>query len=378
MSKIILTSVTHSKLILLLLMLMAAYASLNFAENKPKKKVRHWNIELSMSPYYDSNILKYSDKYIDRFLNREDEGRFHINRYDDMVVRYSGSVSYTNRFINKLKSIFSADLSYYKYSFNNVKDWLRFNIDWRQYFLSRSSFRISYSYIPHFYVRHFRDEDWIAVYGYTPITFQPYEFSKDDFSFWIHHYIFKDTGVRLYFSYYKYFLDEHNTEYDSDDYLYGIRVFQKISKNLRVDAGYKYVTSKAKGYDEPGETLATSDDVDATNYSHNYLAGISYNLPKILEMKNDLNLDVSYERVFYTTNHFYEIDPIHAGRHDKVIDITFSWDFNLPLNAEVSAFYSYTSRETSTPAEANAEYISDEKSYHEYQTGLRIKYNFEF
>ncbi len=378
MNKSFFTSSIQCRTGLILVILLLIINSAAYAENNPAKKIKHWGVEISLSPYYDSNILKYSDKYIDRFMNREDEGRFHINRYDDMVIQYSGRVSYTNTFIKKLKSIFFIDYRFNRYSFNTVKDWMRFNVAWRQYFFSRSSFMISYSYIPDYYVRHFRDDDWIAVYGYTPITFKPYEFSKDDFSFWIHHYIFSETGLRLYFSYYRYFLDQNNTEYDSDDYLFGFRVFQKVTNKLRVDAGYKYVYSKAKGYDEPGETIETSDDVDATNYSHNYFGGISYTLPKVFGLRNRLNLDINYERVFYTTDHFYEIDPIHAGRHDKVLDMSFSYDIDLPFDADVSVFYAFTSRKTNTPAAANAEYISDEKSYNQYQTGIKVQYNFEF
>jgi hypothetical protein len=346
--------------------------------NNPKKKVKHWEAGLSISPYYDSNILKYSDKYIQRFINLQDEGRFHINRYDDLVAKYSAGLSYSNRFIKKLNTILSADFSYNKYSFNSIKDWARYSVGWRQYFYSKSCFMISYSFIPHFYVRHFRDEDWIAVYGYTPITFKPYEFSKDDYSFWIQHYFFKNTMVRAYFSYMKYFLDKDNTEYDSNDFLYGIRIFQKLTKKLKVDVGYKYITSDAKGYDQPGETKQTSDDVDATNYSHNYLVGINYDLPRVFRMRNSISLDFEYERCFYTTDNFYELDRIHAGRHDKNYELTFTYDISMPGNVRVSAFYSLFDRKTGTPAAANAEYISDEKSYNQYQTWIRIDYNFKF
>ena len=368
----------RNNLMIIFILLAMMPASLSYSEDSPKKKIKYWNADISISPYYDSNILKYSDKYIQRFMNREDEGRFHINRYDDLVVQYSLGLTYSNTLIKKLKSEFSFDYSYNRYSFNNVKDWMRFSIGWMQYFLPKSSFMISYSYIPHFYVRHFRDEDWAAFYGFTPLTFQPYEFSKDDFSFWVQHYFFKSTRVRLYFSYYRYLLDPNNTEYDSNDFMYGIRVFQTIAKNLSVNAGYKYATSTAKGYDGPAETKETADDVNADNYSHNYFAGISYNLPKILRMKNSVGIDVQYERTFYTTTNFYEIDPIHAGRHDKNLDVTFNYNIDLAGNTNVSAFYSFTARKTGTPAAVNAEYISDEKSYDQYQAGMKIKYNLEF
>jgi hypothetical protein len=361
-----------------LILLLALPASEVKAGNNPKKKVKHWEAEISISPYYDSNILKYSDKYIDRFVNMQDEGRFHINRYDDLVSKYSVRLNYSNKFIKKLNSEFSFDFRYSKYSFNPVKNWLRYSVGWRQYFLSKSCFMISYSFIPHFYVRDFRDEDWVAVYGYVPSAFKPYEFSKDDISFWVQHYFFKHTNVRAYFSYMKYFLDPNNTEYDSKDYLYGIRIFQKLTKNLYIDVGYKYIYSNAKGYDQPGETKQTSDDVDATNYAHNYLAGIDYKLPKVFGMNNRISLDFLYERCFYTTDHFYELDPIHAGRHDKNYDISVTYRLDLSKSVQVSAFYSSLGRKTGTPAAANAEYISDEKSYEQYQTGIEISYNIKF
>lgn len=370
--------ILHNIFSLLLILILILPESELAAEKKPGKKVKHWEVDLSISPFYDSNILKYSDKYIDRFMNRQDEGRFQINRYDDLVTNYSAGLSYTNQFIKKLNSTFSFDFGYSRYSFNPVKNWLRYSIGWRQDFLSTSSFNISYSYIPHFYVRHFRDEEWITVYGYIPLTFKPYEFSKDDFSFWIQHNIFKSTKVRGYFSFMKYFLDPNNTEYDSKDYVYGLRIYQQVTKYLNINAGYKYLYSDAKGYDQAGESKETSDDVNATNYGHNFVAGLNYTLPKILNMNNSIGLDFSYERCFYTTGQFYELDPIHAGRNDKNYDLTVTYNLKLPGDVGMSAFYNLMGRKTGTPVDINAEYISDEKSYEQYQMGMKFNYNINF
>ena len=78
---------------------------LNAGDN-PEKKVDHWRINLSLSPYYDSNILKYSEKYIERFKNGEDAGRFHINRIDDLTLGYALGVTYSDEIIGKLKTYF--------------------------------------------------------------------------------------------------------------------------------------------------------------------------------------------------------------------------------------------------------------------------------
>jgi hypothetical protein len=323
--------------------------------------------------------LKYSDKYIERFKNLEDEGRFHINRIDDITIGYSFGVSFTDKFIGNLRTIIGAGFDSDAYSYNSIKSWFTYDVFFRQYITSSTSFLISYSYIPGFYVRHFRDEDWVKYYGYTPITFQPYEFSKDDFSFWLQHsFSWKTTRARAYFSYMRYFLNSSNTEYDSNDFLYGLRIYQSLSDNLDINIGYYYITSDAKGYDEPGESRESSDDSDATNYEHVYLAGFDLQLPKIFSLKNEISIDAQYQRAFYTTNHFLELDPLHAGRYDYNYRVFVNYNWDLFRNFSITAFYQWMGRESSTSAEANREYVSDEKDYTQYRVGLRFNYLIKF
>ena len=347
-------------------------------ENPPKDKNK-WSVSLSLSPYYDSNILKYSDKYIERFKNREDEGRFHIHSIDDLTFGYSIGLTYSDEIINNLKTILGGGFDTDAYTYNSIKSWSAYNIYLRQYLSSSTSFSISYSYIPEFYVRHFRDEDWVVYYGFTPETFQPYEFSKDDFSFWLQ-YIFnwKTTRARAYFSYDRYYLNPSNTEYDSNDFLYGFRIFHSLTDKLDVSAAYYYITSDAKGYDEPGETKSASDDSDASNYEHVYALGLDYQMPKIFSLENDLSIDAQYSRAFYTTDHFLELDPLHAGRYDYNYRVFVNYNWFIFDDFSVTAFYQWMARESSTSAEANREYVSDEKDYTQYRIGLRFNYSISF
>ena len=151
-----------------------------FANNKilagdnPAKAKNKWSVSFSLSPYYDSNILKYSNKYIERFNNREDEGRFHIHSIDDLTLGYSFGLSFSDVIIGKLKTIIGAGFDSDAYTYNSIKSWFTYDIFLRQYLSKSTSVYVSYSYIPNFYVRHFRDEDWVNYYGYIPETFQPY------------------------------------------------------------------------------------------------------------------------------------------------------------------------------------------------------------
>lgn len=350
-----------------------------FAGDNPEKNKNRWTISLSLKPYYDSNILKYSEKYIERFKNREDEGRFHIETIDDLVFGYSVGITYSDNIIGNLKSFFGAGFDSDAYTYNSIKTWLTYNIFWRQYITSSTSFNLSYSYIPKFYVRHFRDEDWVRYYGFTPDTFRPYEFSKDDFSFWAQHILsWKTTRVRAYFSYMRYYLDESNTEYDSNDFLFAFRIFQAITDELDVNVGYSYITSDAKGYDEPGETRETSDDSDATNYEHIYTAGLDLRLPKIFSLNNDISIDAQYQRAFYTTDHYVEQDPLHAGRYDYNYRIFLNYNWEIFSKFSLTAFYHWMGRESSSPSDLNKEYISNEKDYTQYRVGIRFNYLIRF
>jgi hypothetical protein len=148
--------------------------------------------------------------------------------------------------------------------------------------------------------------------------------------------------------------------------------------NLDFTFGYFYSTSDAKGYDEPTETKETSDDSDATNYDHTYFAGFDLILPKVFSLNNDISLDFQYQRTFFTTDNYVELDPLHVGRYDYNYRVITN--YNLVLNNSLSAtiFYNWFLREASSPSDYNKEYISDEKDYTQYRIGVRLDYLIKF
>lgn len=349
------------------------------ATEKPKKKADNWTLTISIGPYYDSNILKYSDKYIERFNNREDPGRFHIDRIDDLTFGYSAGLTYSDNIIGKLKTTLGGGYDSDAYTYNSVKTWATYSLFLRQQITSTTTAQFSYSYIPKFYVRHFRDDDWVYYYGYTEIAFQPYTFSKDDFNLWIHQILpWKTTRVRLYFDYSRYFLNEAYTEYDSNDYMFGFRIYQKFLKQFQITLGYLYTTSDAKGYDEIDETKDNSDDSDATNYEHTYNAGLLWNLPKVFNRSNSISADFQYQRTFFTTKEFVEVDPLHVGRYDYNYRLFLNYNLSIVGNLSATLFYNWYAREASSPSDYNREYISNEKDYTQYRIGINLNYLLTF
>jgi hypothetical protein len=353
-------------------------------KSKEKSKPKRYEVEVGLDAVYDDNILKYSDKYLERFMDGMDFGRFHIETYDDMILKPSFKFTSTFNFFKKQKTKFSFDYSYSAYIVNDIKNWQGIGISVNQSFLKRASFRISYNYIPDFYVRHFRDEDLVQYYeettgfGYIPETFVPFSFAKDNIGFWIQNTFFKNTRLRLVFDYARYFHNEHYTEYDCKNLMYGFQINQAITKELKVDLGFEFTNSRAKGYDEPGETLETSDDADANNVANGFLFGLSYQLPKIMNLKSNLNAGLDYDLKYYTTDNYVEVDPEHAGRVDNSLAISVNYNVEISKSFSIGAFYKWSGRDSYTSSEINSNYVSNEKDYKQNQVGLELSYGLKF
>jgi len=335
-----------------------------------------WNIKLQIGSIYDSNILKYSDKYIEKYNNNEDEGRFHINRYDDLIIHSSIQTSYNFRLIKKLNSIVSGGIRHRTYTLNSIKNWYLFNISWRQYLSKKFSLKIIYSYIPEFYVRHFRDGDWIDKFGYEPITFQPYSFSKDNYSFLAQYSLFKNTLLKMSFSFMDYYHNEHYTEYDSNNYLYGFNVSHSLDKKIKLNVGYRYLNSDANGYDNTNETKISSDDSDASYTEDIFILGCEWRLPKLFGHSNNVSVESKYQKRYYSSKHFPLEDRLHAGRIDDNFRLFVSYKYYLQKDLNLKLFYNLFYRDSDTKAEENKIYVSDEKAYDQYQIGLLISYSF--
>ena len=313
-----------------------------------------------------------------RFVNNEDEGRFHVKKYDDLVFDYSARLAYSKNILENLRSIISAKIDFNQYSFNTIKSWISYDLGWQQYINKKTIIMLSYSYLPDFYIAHYRDDDWTKIYGYTSETFQRYSFSKTDYSLWVQHSFSDETKARIYFSHTKYFYNEHFTEYDSDNFMFGGRVFHDLSNKITIDAGYKYTSSNAKGFDEPFETKQNSDDNDATYYEHVFSAGIEYKMPKIFRLNNTISISAEFILRDYTTEHSVESDPLHAERNDFNYRLYLDYNIDILNNFSAGVFLNLLFRDADTSIEMNREYVSDEKDYNQFQLGLDFNYKFQF
>lgn len=325
-------------------------------------------LDVGLSSVYDNNILRYSDKYIDRFNKRQDEGRFHINTLDDLILVTSMRGSASVALIGSLNTTASIDFRKRTYTHNAIKDWQYFGLTLRQDISKRIAAQIGYNYTPSFYIRHYRDDDWAKEFGYIPVTFQPYGYKKDDVNSWIQYSLSTGTRVRALFAYTRYFYNEHFTEYDCANSSYGIELYQTILKTIRVSAGFGYVESRGDGT----ATMNPSYDEDSFDL------GVDLQLPKVFGRANSIGVSGEYARRVFTTHHYLELDINHAGRRDHDYRFSATYGFELMKSLSLGLSYAWHRRDAETSAQANAEYLAEEKNYKQYQISFDVRYSLTF
>jgi len=367
--------ITYSTGLLFVLSVLSA-GSVSAQKNDRQKPV--FNISAGLTSMYDDNILKYSDKYIDRFLNNEDEGRFHIRTYDDVVLSPELEMSASYRFIRKLNTTLTGGYRFTSYIVNNNKSRSYLYLGLRQYFTRKASIKVSWDYIPDFYVRHFRDDDWVGIYGYTPETFKPFTFTKESYGAELMNTFFKNTRAKLIFEHASYFYNSHFTEYDCNNNAWELNIRQPLIKGLKLEAGYTFTKSDAKGSDEPGESKQSSDDSDGSYEEDAYLIRVLWDLPEFQKHRHSLDVKTEFSKRYFTSEKSALLDPLHAGRVDNNLGLNVTYSIGLTKAMGIAFFYNWYSRNASSLAEENSQFVSEEKDYGQSQIGLSVTYTMKY
>ncbi len=362
-----------SNWILKIILLMTIVSVVLNAQKQPDT----WDMQFSLSGGYDNNILRYSDKYIDRFNGGTDAGRFYINNPDGFIFRNEIELEKKLEVFGHT-AIPSANVFFKNYVGSSIKNFWMFDLGWRQWIAKKTSFKINFSYLPTYYVKHYRDKDLIPIFGYTDASFAPFEFSKKEISGYFRNYPFIKTQMTIFLEYSNYKYNENFREFDSNDYLAGILFKQELSKSLKAKIGFNYSFSDAKGYDQPGESKTNSDDVDASFNEHSIYTGVEIKLPEIIFFNNNLYLTGYYNKRIYESDKAVLIDQLHPGRKDNSFDIFAMYKVFILSYLDLSMIFNWQTRNSWSDNPANSLLVSDEKDYNNFSLELRGRYRIKF
>jgi hypothetical protein len=359
--------------LLMTIMILSVLTIQNVAAQKADKPF-HKSLKLQMSfgPEYDSNILKYSDTYIEKFKSGHDKGRFHTSTYDGIILRGSVGIAEVFQIFNKRETEISLDFTRREYLMNSIKTWNSINTSLAQDITRNANIELFYNFIPYFYVRHYRDDDWVEILGNSPETYQAYSFSKENFGMFVRYSFPGDARIRFMVSQSNYFYNEHFTEYDSRNYSAGLRIYHSFRKKNKTTLGLQFESSKTKDLDPLIYTLEYYPD--ASYKSGEVYVGFIRVLPQIKRYNHQLELSCNYEKRIYTSSHYYRYDPIHSGRVDDKIDLLFEYQLKINKNMILAAYYKHIERFLNNSIEENKTFLKEEKAYSQNQAGIQFTY----
>lgn len=329
-----------------------------------------WSSRLRLASYYDDNILRYSEKFIERFENGRDPDRFRVESLDDVIQRLDLTVDRDFAGLGGRRAEFTLDVGHRAYSRNSIKDWTRFSASVGQDLGLGRAFELSISWLPGFYVRHLRDSD-LRGGGPSVDPFQPFEFDKGDVRLDYSHRLGIDHRARWHLGLASFRHVDAFREFDSDNVFAGLRLDSRLSRTFRLSYALEYTDSAARGWDEEGETLETSDDTDPSYRQWDVMVAARFRLPG--KRRSTLFLQAEVGLREYTTDKPASVAPLHNGREDDLLRFYASWQLDLGKGYSLTLFGQLRDRSSTALIEAD---IGDEKDYEQYELGLRLTARF--
>jgi hypothetical protein len=329
-----------------------------------------WNLIARLASYYDANILRYSEKYIQSFENGDDPGRFRVQSLDDIVYRADLYVDYGFAGLKQRPAELSLDFEHRAYQKNSIKDWSRFGISFSQEFRKNRRLTLRLSTTSDYYVRHYRDSD-LTGQGSTSDPFRAFGYKKTEGLLTFAHEVGASMNARYYVGLAQ--LDHFATyeEFDGRYIFVGLRHEYRAGSRWRLSYGLQYTDSEAQGYDQPGETRESSNDADPSYLQSSIMAAARLRLPG--KRLHFLFAQVELGWRDYTTDKSPDQDRYHSGRDDKMARIFISWNLDLSERYRLTLFAQARQRRSEATASFD---IGAEKDFDQYEVGIRLRARF--
>jgi len=302
-------------------------------------------LKVVFSTSYDDNILKYSDRDLDRFETNTETFPSEIITTDDWLNVFGLRV-YRDFDLSrhlKFRPYYAGKISLY--AVNQIKNYQSHNFIGRLAYRNRAYFSLKYFYLPSYYLRIYKDKDWNVYRGAQFDLFRP-AVSLRVRSPWAE---FEAEGGRELTYYSEYF-----TEYDAEAFFGNVSASRTIFADLSLTVGYGFKVSDNIGFDQVGAVSPTDPTVDteygdASYEEDQYSLEIAYLLPLPTDWKWRIGLNVQHSERFYQSSLTSLQDPFHVGREDRRTSFEPSLTVSPASSLDLELRYSYDRRRTDSP-----------------------------
>lgn len=321
-----------------------------------------WRAEMGLG--YDSNIFRYSDSDVDDFLDGDRPDHYAMESTDDLRVEPSLDLALT-REEPGVRSTGLKLLSDWRLATSNgEKSFARLGVSLREERHGVAYLSASYSAIPSYHVRRLWDGDADGgVGGYRSCDFRKHAFRIEvgsDRSLPV------DAALSLKIESYGY--DPDFVEYGSSARTAGLRATLRPASGVRIDLAYALRSLTARGWDQVGETRATSDDSDTTYDQDEYSVRLRWEAGMWWGRRAVLSTGVTHLRRFYLSSRPAD-DPYHAGRDDAYWTAGARVRLEFSSVAGAEGFYQYRARTAESPVVID---LGELKDYTAHRVGFLI------
>ncbi len=336
----------------------------------PAPAEARWALRGRLGLFYDDNILRYSEKFIQRFAEGRDPGRFRVRSLDDIVQRIDLDIHRRFAGLGDRPARVGIGVEHRAYSRNSIKDSTRVHASWWQDLGLGRSLHIASRWRPSFYVRHLRDSD---LTGRQPRAdpFRAFSFDQADLHATYAHAAGASLRLRYHLGWATLRHSEAFREFDSTNFSAGLRLDQQLTRGWRLSYGFEQHVSAARGFDEPGETRVTSDDTDPTYRQSDIMLAARYRFPGA--RRSTLFFQTELGLRDYTTDKPANLAPLHAGRDDTLLRLYASWQIDLGKRYAFTLFAQSRTRSSSAPIDLD---IGAEKDFDQAELGARLSIRF--
>jgi hypothetical protein len=318
----------------------------------------HWEGAFGMS--YFSNVFFYSDADMDAYLGGERVDRYQFESLDDLRLEPALAMTWVREVRDTRATSIGGGIDWKLNVVNGQKSFSRLSLKFTEEHYGTAYLTAEYSAIPSYHIRHLWDVD--------TSEYRSCDFTKHGFRVTMGSDRSLPVDLVGSFKYEAYLYDWDFIEYDSKASTYGIRAIMRPNSRVRVDVGYAIRRSVARGYDEPGETRATSDDSDTTYDQNEYMARVRWGAGRWWGKPAAVTLRGRLVRRFYLTEKHGADDPFHAGREDTVLTLSARGSLGLGDGAALEGFVEHRSRWVDSPV---IEDIGELKDYGAWRVGVK-------
>ena len=309
------TAITMIKFITTLILLILLQFTFFYCPAAASSTFRMSGLRLEITSNYDDNILRYSDRDLERFENNTEYYPSKLTTVDDWENEFTAKAYFESRsvFSRPLKiKYFGKFAHYYRNSFRNYTN---HTLLLSQYITRNLEIHFKYFYMPDYYLREYRDRDLNEYHSCS--------FDDNQARLGINYRFSKKTEMTVQTQFEQIYYNQYFTEYDSELMLYEGILEHKFSLDFRVNLKIGFCVSDNIGYEPSADSAESSlfeEDTEYGDCSYEeeiYQAEIRYRMKKLLGEDTWFTLQYKLRHRIYTSDNSLDIDPFHAGRLDN-------------------------------------------------------------